>query len=184
MTNQFSRFFENSKYLFTFCVFFSQQSTPPGPIMSTSETATCSSENSEKFSSTNSSSSADASKEATPSEGSRTESSSRDNKREASWPSVLFYIHLNILGVYGIFVLFSHTSAITFIFSKCVGWMQNMGEINLIIICFAASFLTLFGILGATAGAHRLWAHKTYQASTFLRFSLMLCQTLAGQVSV
>lgn len=45
---------------------------------------------------------------------------SRDTTREASWPWVLFYIHLNILGVYGIFVLFSHTSAITLVFSKRV----------------------------------------------------------------
>lgn len=116
--NQFSRFFKKFKYLSICSVFFSQLSTLPESRMSTCETATSSTENSEKFSNSNSSSSADVPKDATPSEGSRTESSSRDNKREASWPSVLFYIHLNILGVYGIFVLFSHTSAITFLFSK------------------------------------------------------------------
>ncbi|XP_055587406.1 acyl-CoA Delta-9 desaturase [Uranotaenia lowii] len=88
---------------------------------------------------------------------------SPDQIREASWPSVLFYIHLNILGIYGILVLFSHTSAITFVFT---------------------SFLTLCGILGVTAGAHRLWAHKAYQASPMLRFILMLCQTMAGQGSI
>lgn len=130
--------------------------------MTTTTTASASEKN-DKLSNSNPSSSSEAPKKANPSESPRAESSSRDNKREASWPSVLFYIHLNILGVYGIFVLFSHTSAITFIFT---------------------SFLTLCGILGATAGAHRLWAHKTYQASTFLRFSLMLCQTLAGQGSI
>lgn len=54
-----------------------------------------------------------------PTETASVSSSSRDTKREASWPSVLFYIHLNILGVYGIFVLFSHTSLITCVFSKC-----------------------------------------------------------------
>ncbi|XP_058453885.1 acyl-CoA Delta-9 desaturase-like [Malaya genurostris] len=105
-----------------------------------------------------------ASSSPTPTDGKTSSvSSSRDTKREASWPSVLFYIHLNILGVYGIFVLFSHTSAITFVFT---------------------SFLTLCGILGVTAGAHRLWAHKAYQASTFLRFTLMLFQTMAGQGSI
>lgn len=40
------------------------------------------------------------------------------NKREASWPSVLFYIHLNILGLYGIIVLFTQTKLITILFSK------------------------------------------------------------------
>uniref|UniRef100_A0A182PAC8 Fatty acid desaturase domain-containing protein n=1 Tax=Anopheles epiroticus TaxID=199890 RepID=A0A182PAC8_9DIPT len=88
-------------------------------------------------------------------------SSSRDTKREASWPSVLFYIHLNILGVYGAFVLFSHTSLLT---------------------CVFTFLLTLFGILGVTAGAHRLWAHRTYEATPLLRFTLMIFQTLAGQV--
>ncbi|XP_052902664.1 acyl-CoA Delta-9 desaturase [Anopheles moucheti] len=88
---------------------------------------------------------------------------SRDTKREASWPSVLFYIHLNILGVYGIFVLFSHTSVIT---------------------CIFTFLLTLCGILGVTAGAHRLWAHRTYEATPLLRFTLMIFQTLAGQGSI
>lgn len=109
---------------------------------------------------------------------------SRDTTREASWPWVLFYIHLNILGVYGIFVLFSHTSAITLVFSKRVESFNKFVIINLYTTLFStAAFLTLCGILGATAGAHRLWAHKTYQASTLLRFVLMLCQTMAGQVS-
>lgn len=39
-------------------------------------------------------------------------------KREASWPSVLFFIHLNILGLYGIIVLFTQTKLITLVFSK------------------------------------------------------------------
>lgn len=46
------------------------------------------------------------------------EINSSDKKREASWPAVLFYIHLNILGLYGIMVLFSSTSLTTVIFSK------------------------------------------------------------------
>ncbi|XP_049306390.1 acyl-CoA Delta-9 desaturase [Bactrocera dorsalis] len=81
-------------------------------------------------------------------------------KREASWPFVLFYIHLNILGLYGIFIMFTNASFLTILFT------------------FALTFL---GILGATAGAHRLWAHQTYTASTSLRVFLMLCQTIAGQ---
>ncbi|CAD6992218.1 (11Z)-hexadec-11-enoyl-CoA conjugase [Ceratitis capitata] len=81
-------------------------------------------------------------------------------KREASWPSVLFYIHLNILGLYGIFIMFTSASFLTILFTLT---------------------LTFLGILGATAGAHRLWAHQTYAASTSLRIFLMLCQTLAGQ---
>jgi hypothetical protein len=43
---------------------------------------------------------------------------SADSKREASWPSVLFFIHLNILGLYGIVVLFTQTKLITIAFCK------------------------------------------------------------------
>lgn len=43
---------------------------------------------------------------------------SSDYKREASWPSVLFFIHLNILGLYGIVVLFTQTRLITILFCK------------------------------------------------------------------
>ncbi|GLG96654.1 Acyl-CoA Delta(11) desaturase [Gryllus bimaculatus] len=35
--------------------------------------------------------------------------------------------------------------------------------------------------LGITAGAHRLWAHRSYKATWPLRFFLMICQTIAFQ---
>lgn len=82
-------------------------------------------------------------------------------KRDASWPSVLFYIHLNILGLYGITVLFTNAYLTTVIFT---------------------ALLSFIGIIGVTCGAHRLWAHRTYEANTLLRLFLMLCQTMAGQV--
>ncbi|KAL7024108.1 hypothetical protein ACKWTF_012905 [Chironomus riparius] len=88
---------------------------------------------------------------------------SGDYKREASWPSVLFFIHLNILGLYGIVILFTNTKLITIAFS---------------------TILTLMGIYGSTVGAHRLWAHGTFKASTTLRILLMLCQTMAGNGSI
>lgn len=85
-----------------------------------------------------------------------------DTKRESSWPCVLFFIHLNILGAYGIAVLLSYTYFTTFLFTVV---------------------LTAIGIVGQTCGAHRLWAHRSYQANPFLRAILMLSQTMAGQVS-
>ena len=43
----------------------------------------------------------------------------------------------------------------------------------------------LFYIIGTTvgAGAHRLWSHRSYRASTVLKVYLMLGHTLAGHVS-
>lgn len=84
-------------------------------------------------------------------------------KRDASWPSVLFYIHLNILGLYGITVLFTNAYLTTVIFT---------------------ALLSFIGIIGVTCGAHRLWAHQTYKADTLLKLILMLCQTMAGQVKI
>jgi stearoyl-CoA desaturase (delta-9 desaturase) len=42
--------------------------------------------------------------------------------------------------------------------------------------------LYLMGGLGITAGAHRLWAHRTYKAKLPLRILLGFFQTLAVQV--
>lgn len=84
------------------------------------------------------------------------------SKRDASWPSVLFYIHLNILGLYGVMVFFTNAYFTTVIFT---------------------AFLSFIGIIGVTCGAHRLWTHQTYKASTFLKLFLMLCQTMSGQVN-
>lgn len=110
----------------------------------------------------------------------KSELNSSDKKREASWPAVLFYIHLNILGLYGIMVLFTSTSLTTVIFSKIPRKSNKLFLFNFPF--FPATILTLIGICGVTCGSHRLWAHKTYSASLSLRITLMLFQTMAGQV--
>ena len=35
---------------------------------------------------------------------------------------------------------------------------------------------------GITAGAHRLWTHRSYKANTGVRIFLMICYSTAGQV--
>lgn len=44
--------------------------------------------------------------------------------------------------------------------------------------------LIQFGATGIICGAHRLWTHRAYRAHYILRIFLMLCQTLALQVSI
>lgn len=39
----------------------------------------------------------------------------------------------------------------------------------------------VFGGLGITAGAHRLWSHRSYKARDSLRAFLMICNCIAGQ---
>ncbi|KAL7728090.1 hypothetical protein ACLKA6_002236 [Drosophila palustris] len=90
-------------------------------------------------------------------------SSAEFKKREANWPVVLFYIHVYILGLFGVFVAFTSASWSTILFT---------------------ALLSLLGILGVTVGVHRLWAHRTFTATAPLRVFLMLCQTLAGQGSI
>ncbi|KAM3964162.1 acyl-CoA Delta(11) desaturase-like [Aphomia sociella] len=83
--------------------------------------------------------------------------------REANWPAVLFFIHIHLLSLYGLWLLFFEVKWETFIF---------------------LILLTSVAVLGMTTGAHRLWAHQTYKANTTLRAILMLCQTLAGMGSI
>lgn len=47
----------------------------------------------------------------------------------------------------------------------------------------SAFILTLMGIYGTTVGTHRMWTHKAFKANGFLKFWLMISQTMAGQVN-
>ncbi|XP_077287376.1 acyl-CoA Delta-9 desaturase [Arctopsyche grandis] len=85
------------------------------------------------------------------------------NRREANWPNVLFFIHIHLLSLHGLYLAFTDARLFTNIF--CL-------------------FLVLCGLLGATCGAHRLWAHATYQANFGLKILLMILQTLVGQGSI
>lgn len=52
-------------------------------------------------------------------------------------------------------------------------------------LTYIATFLFyIAGGLGITMGAHRLWAHKSFKASTSVRFVLMIFQTLSFQNSI
>ncbi|XP_022834125.1 (11Z)-hexadec-11-enoyl-CoA conjugase [Spodoptera litura] len=83
--------------------------------------------------------------------------------REANWPAVLFFIHIHLLSLYGTYLLLFEVKMMTLLFFM---------------------LLTSVALLGMTTGAHRLWAHQTYQASTGLKIMLMLFQTLAGVGSI
>lgn len=83
--------------------------------------------------------------------------------REPNWPAVLFFIHIHLLSLYGIWLIIFQAKLLT---------------------TALLAALTLLAILGVTTGAHRLWAHNTYKATTNLRIALMLLQTMAGQGSI
>ncbi|XP_060523758.1 acyl-CoA Delta-9 desaturase [Cylas formicarius] len=85
-------------------------------------------------------------------------------KRETDWIRVLFHLQINV----------SALISLGYIFLYGCMWRT---------LIFSLVLLAL-GVLGVTAGSHRLWAHGSYKAKTGLRIFLMLCQTLIGHGSI
>ncbi|XP_060524772.1 acyl-CoA Delta-9 desaturase-like [Cylas formicarius] len=75
------------------------------------------------------------------------------------WKNVFIFIMLHSFMLYGMYLL-SKVSWTTIIFTY---------------------LYTMFAGFGITAGAHRLWAHRTYKANFPLRLFLMLAQSAALQ---
>lgn len=83
----------------------------------------------------------------------------KEFKPKIVWKNVLIFIYLHIAAIYGIY-LCAFAKYQTLIF---------------------ALLLEMAGGLGITAGAHRLWAHRTYKAKLPLRILLAIFQTIAVQ---
>lgn len=82
--------------------------------------------------------------------------------KNANWPMVIYLSFIHIASVIGLFYIPSaKTETILF-----------------------AIFLWPLSGLGITAGAHRLWAHRSHKASFPVRLFLMLCNTMANQGSL
>ena len=80
--------------------------------------------------------------------------------RKIVWRNVIAFIYLHIGAIYGVYLTFTSTK-----------FQTNIWLVSLI----------LFGGFGVTAGAHRLWAHRTYKAKWPMRLLLMILQTIAFQ---
>ncbi|XP_068972633.1 acyl-CoA Delta-9 desaturase-like isoform X1 [Bombus flavifrons] len=76
------------------------------------------------------------------------------------WRNVIAFIYLHIGAIYGLYLTFTS-----------VKFQTNIWAVIMI----------LLGGIGVTAGAHRLWAHRTYKAKWPMRLLLMIFQTLAFQ---
>jgi stearoyl-CoA desaturase (delta-9 desaturase) len=76
------------------------------------------------------------------------------------WTNVMFFIGLHALFCYALTMLFVTKMYNAWLYSYIFGWISGVG---------------------ITAGAHRLWSHKTYNASLPLRMFLSLLFTMAGQ---
>ncbi|XP_076766435.1 acyl-CoA Delta-9 desaturase [Xylocopa sonorina] len=76
------------------------------------------------------------------------------------WRNVLAFMYMHYAAVYAIYLLFYEKLIVTFLFQVSLGIVAGMG---------------------ITAGAHRLWAHRSYKAKWPLRALLMVLQTVAFQ---
>uniref|UniRef100_A0A1L8EJ74 Putative fatty acid desaturase n=2 Tax=Haematobia irritans TaxID=7368 RepID=A0A1L8EJ74_HAEIR len=83
----------------------------------------------------------------------------QDFKPEIRWPDLVAQLYLHLGAVYGFYLLFSAKSQ-TFMWLVLAVWVSG---------------------IGITAGAHRLWSHKSYNASLPLRIVLIFLFTIAGQ---
>ncbi|CAH3190119.1 unnamed protein product [Porites evermanni] len=93
---------------------------------------------------------------------SETKNSDRAGKtpqRQIVWLNVYFIAALHLMALYGIYLL-PTANPRTWVWA----WLGH-----------------IFGGLGVTAGAHRLWCHRSYKAVWPLRLFLMLVNCIAGQ---
>jgi len=85
------------------------------------------------------------------------------------WSDVVWY-NVVVLGLWHIGALY----ALFYVIPQC----------SLAQLAVLWKMLWVFSGLGITAGAHRLWAHRSYSAKAPLRFFLMLCNSMAFQGSI
>ncbi|GLV31138.1 Desaturase 1 [Carabus blaptoides fortunei] len=85
-------------------------------------------------------------------------SSPEKRKIQPVWRNIILFAYLHIAALYGVYLCFTSARLYTILF---------------------AILLYKFGGLGITAGAHRLWAHRSYKAKWPLRVFLMMCNTAA-----
>lgn len=76
------------------------------------------------------------------------------------WRNIIAFAYVHVAAVYGVWLIFASAKLYTTAF---------------------AMLLYLIGGLGITAGAHRLWAHRSYKARFPLRVILAVFNTIAFQ---
>jgi stearoyl-CoA desaturase (delta-9 desaturase) len=86
-----------------------------------------------------------------------------DRKLKLVWRNIILFAYLHLAALYGLWLMFTSAKLATSVY---------------------AILLYQLGGIGITAGAHRLWAHRSYKAKWPLRLILTFCNTLAFEDSV
>lgn len=85
------------------------------------------------------------------------------------------WTRVNWVNTFGMILL--HSVALHGLFLCALGHVKLITPVVAFMICFLSG-------LGVTMGAHRLWTHKSFNATPLTRFLLMLAQTVTFQESI
>jgi len=86
------------------------------------------------------------------------ESVTQEYKRQIVWRNVVIMAYFHLAALYGLYLVFTEAQWKTTVAAFIMYWIAG---------------------LGITAGAHRLWAHKSYKAKFPLRMILMIFNCMA-----
>ncbi|XP_039298699.1 acyl-CoA Delta(11) desaturase [Nilaparvata lugens] len=84
-------------------------------------------------------------------------------KQEIVWKNVGYIVYFHVAALYGLYLIFTSGKIETFLFSV---------------------FLFIFSGLGITCGAHRLYAHRSFKATTPLKILFMIMNSMAFEDSI
>ncbi|GBN02004.1 Acyl-CoA Delta(11) desaturase [Araneus ventricosus] len=89
-------------------------------------------------------------------------SEKQEYRTKLFWRNVIWYAFLHLAALYGFYLMFTSATWKTSLFAFTLGHVS---------------------LLGITAGAHRLWSHRSYKARWPLRVFLCILNTVAFQVN-
>lgn len=102
-------------------------------------------------------------------------------QRQIVWRNVALFAYLHVAALYGAFLMFASAKIATSIWGKFLIFNVELFSSLLSFYTLAILLYQMSG-LGITAGAHRLWAHRSYKAKLPLRIILMIFNTIAFEV--
>lgn len=100
------------------------------------------------------------------------------------WKNVAIFTYLHFASLYAIYLIATgRTRPLTFFLCECFAYTKALKlfhrDFSLEGYCYGG-----FGAFGITAGAHRLWAHKSYKATWQLRLILATANLIAFQNNI
>lgn len=111
------------------------------------------------------------------------------NIRDVVWRNVLVFLYVHLAALYGIYLYLIGEAGLTLLAGGIQTVIYYSKEIiekpaNYFVCPNLAYALAFYGGMGITAGAHRLWCHRSYKAKWPLRLILAIANTASFQNSI